>query len=277
MTATRHLLRSRCSCPSCMPTSCRAVGTNVLRVWEFDTRLRLGRFRPHHGFVFGSATAMLALPAHRGTPACGSPDARQADGGAGGLHPWRRKLALRRVALQRRHSRGSTTSRGPTAQPAWTIASDYAPWFFGGFGLIYGAGLKFAEGSAADGLVESLPRRWCRRTRLAAAMHRCPTLGYVLQSYRAARPSAAAALHPPCRRPSNDDALARSRRHRAARRATPPLHADATALDQIDLGARSCRRNTRSSTTRRSIAGLHRAASAALQPALRHCASTNTS
>ena len=35
------------------------IGTNVLRVWEFDTRLRLGRFRPHHGFVFGSATAML--------------------------------------------------------------------------------------------------------------------------------------------------------------------------------------------------------------------------
>ena len=30
-----------------------AVGTNVLRIWEFNTRLRLGRFRPHHGFVFG--------------------------------------------------------------------------------------------------------------------------------------------------------------------------------------------------------------------------------
>jgi hypothetical protein len=38
-----------------------AVGTNVLKVWEFDTRLRLGRFRPHHGFVFGSATALLVL------------------------------------------------------------------------------------------------------------------------------------------------------------------------------------------------------------------------
>src|ERR1700704_2034849 len=37
------------------------IGTNLLQVWEFDTRLRLGRFRPHHGFVFGSATAILAL------------------------------------------------------------------------------------------------------------------------------------------------------------------------------------------------------------------------
>src|SRR4051794_17616366 len=37
------------------------IGTNLLRVWEFDTALRLGHFRPHHGFVFGSATAMLML------------------------------------------------------------------------------------------------------------------------------------------------------------------------------------------------------------------------
>ena len=35
-----------------------AVGTNVLKVWEFDVRWKLGRFRPHHGFVFGSATAL---------------------------------------------------------------------------------------------------------------------------------------------------------------------------------------------------------------------------
>ena len=40
------------------------IGTNVLRVWEFDTRLRLGRFRPHHGFVFGSATSMIAWVLH---------------------------------------------------------------------------------------------------------------------------------------------------------------------------------------------------------------------
>src|SRR5258706_12497995 len=38
-----------------------AVGTNVFRIWEFNTRLRLGRFRPHHGFVFGSAASLIAL------------------------------------------------------------------------------------------------------------------------------------------------------------------------------------------------------------------------
>src|SRR6185503_21299398 len=37
------------------------IGTNVLRLWEFNTRLRIGRFRPHHGFVFGGATSLFGL------------------------------------------------------------------------------------------------------------------------------------------------------------------------------------------------------------------------
>jgi hypothetical protein len=37
------------------------LGTNWLKLWEINTRLRLGRFRPHHGFVFGSATSLIAL------------------------------------------------------------------------------------------------------------------------------------------------------------------------------------------------------------------------
>ncbi|MDR2637066.1 MAG: hypothetical protein LBB55_01890 [Zoogloeaceae bacterium] len=41
-----------------------ACGTNVCKVWEFNTRLKWGRFRPHHGFVFGSATAALAWTIH---------------------------------------------------------------------------------------------------------------------------------------------------------------------------------------------------------------------
>ena len=37
------------------------IGTNVLKLWEFNTRFRIGRFRPQHGFVFGTATSLLAL------------------------------------------------------------------------------------------------------------------------------------------------------------------------------------------------------------------------
>ncbi|NQU18358.1 MAG: hypothetical protein HQ564_09885 [Candidatus Saganbacteria bacterium] len=38
-----------------------AIGTNYLGLWEFNTRFKLGRFRPHHGFVFGTAAALLGL------------------------------------------------------------------------------------------------------------------------------------------------------------------------------------------------------------------------
>ena len=38
-----------------------AIGTNWLKLWEFKTRWRLGRFRPHNGFVFGSAISLFAL------------------------------------------------------------------------------------------------------------------------------------------------------------------------------------------------------------------------
>ena len=36
-----------------------AIGTNLLKVWSFSTRVRIGNFRPQHGFVFGSATAAI--------------------------------------------------------------------------------------------------------------------------------------------------------------------------------------------------------------------------
>lgn len=156
------------------------IGTNVLRVWEFDTRLRLGRFRPHHGFVFGSATAMLAWLA------IGKPTA----------HPTAMEVVLTGVAVAillgavnyiydalairagilRVYNQPWADGRGP-----WATAADYAPWFFGGFGFVYGAGLKLAEGmlltaSASGGGVAAV-------LGLTAATITLPTLGYVLQSY----------------------------------------------------------------------------------------------
>ncbi len=37
------------------------LGTNWLKLWDFQTRWKLGRFRPHHGLLFGSAASMFAL------------------------------------------------------------------------------------------------------------------------------------------------------------------------------------------------------------------------
>lgn len=120
------------------------IGTNVLKVWEFDTRLRLGRFRPHHGFVFGSATAILAWPAIAGSGATGGVGSVLASGfvtaAVLGFWNWLYDIAAIRAGVLRVYNQ-------PWADggDAATIATDYAPIFFGGFGLVYGAGLRTAE------------------------------------------------------------------------------------------------------------------------------------
>ena len=63
----------------------------------------------------------------------------------------------------------------------WAIAADYACWFFGVFGLLYGAGLRFAEGAllAAPSWGEVL----AIGAGLVIATAVLPTLGYICSSY----------------------------------------------------------------------------------------------
>ena len=37
------------------------IGTNYFKMWEFNTKLRIGKFRPHHGFVFGTGMSLFGL------------------------------------------------------------------------------------------------------------------------------------------------------------------------------------------------------------------------
>ncbi len=118
------------------------IGTNVLKVWEFDTRLRLGRFRPHHGFVFGSATSMLAWLCH----------SEQAEGSfevlvyafilASGLGLVNIAYDIRAIqsGLLKVYNQPWADGKDATA-----ITMDYAPWFFAGFGMVYGAAIALAE------------------------------------------------------------------------------------------------------------------------------------
>jgi len=114
------------------------VGTNVLKVWEFDTGLRLGRFRLHHGFVFGSATAMLGLltvPAP--DPAAGLGDVLRRGltmAAVLGLANGAYDVAAIRAGILKVYNQPWADGRPPGA-----IVGDYAPWFFGGFGFVYGA------------------------------------------------------------------------------------------------------------------------------------------
>jgi hypothetical protein len=156
------------------------IGTNVLRVWEFDTRLRLGRFRPHHGFVFGSATAMLVLPVFGAPNAAPTAQDIVWSGVTGacilGTVNWAYDALAIRAGILKVYNQPWADGRSP-----WSIAGDYAPWFFGGFGVIYGAGLKFAEGIL---LADADPARATAvGLVLLAATVTLPTAGYVIQSW----------------------------------------------------------------------------------------------
>jgi hypothetical protein len=156
------------------------IGTNVLKVWEFDTRVRLGRFRPHHGFVFGSATAMLAWLVHGGPTHDLAGVARSALVMGSVLGFW--NLLYDVTALQSGILR---VYNQPWAEgkPAAAIALDYAPWFFGGFGAVYGAGIGALEWLEASGTLSRSVFALAFTLMLALSLV-LPTAGYVLQSKR---------------------------------------------------------------------------------------------
>lgn len=155
------------------------IGTNVLKVWEFDTRLRLGRFRPQHGFVFGSATSLIAWAVH-GAPATDAGDVlRGAFVLASVLGFWNLlyDIAALRSGVLKVYNQPWADGRG-----AADVALDYAPWFFAGFGAVQGAALGCVEwqAEAFAGPAAALAAL------LAALVAACavPTLGFIVQSRR---------------------------------------------------------------------------------------------
>ena len=156
------------------------IGTNVLKVWEFDARFRLGRFRVHHGFVFGSATALLAWIVHAG-PAT---DLWAAGRGAivmasvlGFVNLLYDVKAVQAGVLR--------VYNQPWAEgkPEAEVVMDYAPWFFGGFGAVYGAGIGTMEWLDARVWL-SMPVFVTAFTAVLILSALVPTLGYIRQSIR---------------------------------------------------------------------------------------------
>lgn len=127
-----------------------AVGTNLLGMWEFDTKVRLGRFRPHHGFVFGTATALIAWPL-MGAPLV-APDLAAAAisallvGGVLLAVNWAYDAAALHHGILKVYTPAALSGAGP-----WRAAADYVLPFFGLFGVIYAGGLRLAEPLLADG------------------------------------------------------------------------------------------------------------------------------
>jgi hypothetical protein len=113
------------------------IGTNCLHLWELNTRLRLGKFRPHHGFVFGTATSLFALLLP--LPREGVPVLIEA-ARAGillcallGFWNWLYDIHAIRVGFIRVYTPLSLSGAGPEA-----VTTEYAPVLFGVFGFVYG-------------------------------------------------------------------------------------------------------------------------------------------
>lgn len=121
-----------------------ALGVNWLGLWEFNTRLRLGKFRPQHGFVFGAATSLIALLCLGAPPADFSPlEFIRAGFILGSVLAWWNWL-YDMVAIKTGfivvYNRPYAENRGPEA-----IAADYAPVLFGAFGLCYGLTIRLSQ------------------------------------------------------------------------------------------------------------------------------------
>jgi hypothetical protein len=156
-----------------------AVLANVLKVWEFNTQLKLGRFRPHHGFVFGSAAAMLAWFVH--VPARDLFGiARSAFVLCSVLAFWNLLYDIK--ALQAGilivYNQPWADEQGEAA-----IALDYAPWFFGGFGAAYGAGIGTLEWLDARGRLSGGSFAIAFTIMLVLCLT-LPVAGFVMQSRR---------------------------------------------------------------------------------------------
>lgn len=123
-----------------------AVGTNWLKIWDFDTRFKLGRFRFYHGFVFGSATCLVTvftLPLQPGQTGIG--DMLWAGfilGSVLGLWNWVYDLFAIKAHFLIVYNRAWSEGKLPE-----TITLHYAPAFFGLFGFWYGVAVKIIEGA----------------------------------------------------------------------------------------------------------------------------------
>ncbi|MEW7986764.1 MAG: hypothetical protein AB2805_18495 [Candidatus Thiodiazotropha sp.] len=156
------------------------IGTNVFKVWEFDTRLRLGRFRPHHGFVFGSATSMLAWLCHGDSAESLSDVVIYAFILASVLGFWNIIYDIRAIQSGLLKVYNQPWADGKNAA---AITMDYAPWFFASFGMVYGAAIGFSELWAANRVI-TMPIFSAYFVCVLVISMAVPVVGYRNQSMR---------------------------------------------------------------------------------------------
>ena len=156
------------------------VGTNILKVWEFDTKYKIGKFRLQHGFVFGSATSTIAWLSHT-TPATTVFDIFQiAFIFASVLGLWNIIYDIKAIKSKILivYNQPWADAKGEEA-----IVMDYAPWFFAGFGMVYGLGLGTAELLLSKNMLEGVLFYGLILLTLALSIA-IPVFGYTKQSFK---------------------------------------------------------------------------------------------
>jgi hypothetical protein len=120
------------------------LGTNWLKLWEINTRWRIGRFRPQHGFLFGTATSWFGLLCLEFPPAGYAPldwfRSAFVMGSVLAFWNWFYDYHALRVGFLKVYNRRYAEDAGPAA-----IAADYCPVFFGSFGVCYGLAIRVSE------------------------------------------------------------------------------------------------------------------------------------
>jgi hypothetical protein len=156
------------------------LGTNWLGLWEFNTRLRIGHFRPHHGFVFGAATSFFAL-------ACLEPPSRDHGwweaaraavvlGSVLAFWNWLYDLLAIESGFLRVYNAAFAQGQGAAA-----IATMYAPILFGTFGACYGLALRTCEQAALYSEHSDALWWWVLAFQLSGLT--APVLAYVAVSF----------------------------------------------------------------------------------------------
>lgn len=154
-----------------------ALGTNWLRIWEFNTRWRVGRFRPQHGFLFGTATSLFGLLCLGYPPQSYDVWEFLRSGlvmaSVLGFWNWLYDFHAIRVGFLRVYNRAFAENRGPEA-----IATEYCPVFFGSFGFCYGIAIRTGEYyMAASGRADLF---WPLLIICLLAVLTCPVGAYVM-------------------------------------------------------------------------------------------------
>lgn len=119
------------------------IGTNLLGLWEINTRFRLGKFRPHHGFVFGTATSLFALICVPPVVSSNLLEVVRSGfvlGSVLAFWNWLYDIYAIKSGFILVYTRKSQQNLGAEA-----IATDYAPVLFGVFGMCYGATIRLFE------------------------------------------------------------------------------------------------------------------------------------